>query len=383
MRIVIAPDSFKECASSEAVASALAEGWRRIYPEAECDLVPMADGGEGTVDALLAATQGERVTLSVTGPLNEPVSASYGLIHDRQTAVIEMAAVAGLALVSTEQRDPCRTTTYGVGELINDALNRGVRKILLGLGGSATNDGGAGMAQALGYALCDTHGQTLPRGGAALAALDRIDPAKRLAALDHCEIVAACDVDNPLCGPQGASQVYGPQKGASETDVTQLDTALRHFAGIIQRDLGVTVLDTPGAGAAGGLGAGLLAFAGASIQRGIALVIEATRLEERIQQADLVLTGEGRIDGQTASGKTPFGVAQLARRANVPVIVFGGSLAPGYEALYASGIDVLMPICPGPVVLSEALMNGEHYLADAAERAARIWRAAREGKRNS
>ena len=382
MRLVIAPDSFKECASSEAVARALADGWRRVYPEAECDLVPMADGGEGTVDALLAAMHGERVTLSVTGPLNEPVSASYGLIHDRQTAVIEMAAAAGLALVPMEHRDPLRTTTYGVGELIRDALNRGVRKILIGLGGSATNDGGAGMAQALGYALYDTNGHTLPRGGAALATLDHIDSTKRLTALDSCEIVAACDVDNPLCGPLGASHIYGPQKGASDADVMQLDAALRHFATIVKRDLGVAVLDVPGAGAAGGLGAGLLAFAHASIQRGITLIIEATRLEERIQQADLVLTGEGRIDGQTASGKTPFGVAQLARHANIPVIVFGGSLAAGYESLYASGIDALVPICPGPVLLSEALRDGERYLADAAERTARIWRTACEGKRS-
>ena len=383
MRIVIAPDSFKECAASDAVARALAEGWRRIYPEAECDLIPMADGGEGTVDAILAAIPGDRITLSVPGPHGQPVKAAYGVIQNGKVAVIEMAAAAGLGLVSPEQRNPLETTTLGVGTLMRDALARGIRTLWIGLGGSATNDGGAGMAQALGYGLLDKHGQPIPPGGAALNLLDRIATDNRPVWLDACEVIAACDVDNPLCGPLGASAVYGPQKGASESDVDLLDAALGHFAEIIHRDLGVDIRTLPGAGAAGGLGAGLMAFAGARIQSGIALVMEATCLAQRVQGADLVLTGEGRVDGQTAHGKTPMGVARIAQEAGVPVMVFGGLLAPGSETLYASGIDALIPVAPGPIPLADALKNGERYLADAAERTARIWGVARKGKRIS
>lgn len=373
MRIVIAPDSFKESASAREVAEAIAAGWRRVYPCADLVLMPMADGGEGTVDALVAATDGERVPCDVTGPMGDTVTATCGMLGDGRTAVIEMAGASGLALVDPARRDPRIASTRGTGELMRDALDRGAESIILGVGGSATNDAGAGMAQALGYRLLDASGEELPPGGAALARLVRIDAAGRHPALGTCTIRVACDVDNPLCGPHGAARVFGPQKGANAETVSELDAALAHWACVAQEQLGVCVRDVPGAGAAGGLAAGLMAFAGAKLESGVELVAQACRLEERMAGADLVITGEGRLDGQSAGGKTPVGVARIAKRTNLPVVALAGTLGDGYRALYAEGIDAMFSICRGPVSLEEAMARTTELLSDAAEAIARLW----------
>ena len=376
MRVVIAPDSFKECLPAAAVAKALADGWRRVFPEADIACVPMADGGEGTVDALVAATGGRPVTVSVTGPLGDPLDATYGLLGDGRTAVIEMAAASGLALAPPEARNPAVATTYGTGELMRHALDTGAERMIVGIGGSATNDGGAGMAQALGFSLLDAHGAALPPGGAALASLARIDASGRHPALDACDVRVGCDVDNPLCGPEGASHVYAPQKGAAPETVERLDVALHHFAAQIEAQRGVRVIDVPGAGAAGGLGAGLLAFAGAQLEAGVPLIAEACGLAGRIAGADLLLTGEGRLDAQSAYGKTPVGVARIAKAQGVPVIAVAGALAPGYEAVYACGIDAAYSCCAAPMPVSQAVAHAPQYLRDVAEALARTWKGA-------
>ena len=377
MRIVIAPDSFKESASAPVVAAAMACGVLRAAPDADGVLVPMADGGEGTVEALVAATGGRTLEAAVTGPLSDPIQASYGLLGDGRTAVIEMAAASGLPLVPAGRRNPLVTTTFGTGELIRHALDQGARRIVLGIGGSATNDCGAGMAQALGVSLLDAEGRELPRGGAALAQLACVDMAGRDARLAECEILVACDVANPLCGERGASHVYGPQKGATAAMVAELDAALRHCAEILREQLGVDVLDLPGAGAAGGLGAGLVAFAGGHLRRGVEIVADACGLAGRIRGADLVLTGEGRLDAQSVQGKTPVGVAALAAAQGVPVIAIAGSLGEGYEACHAAGIAAAFAICRAPMTLAEAMANVETLLASTAEEAVRAWMAGR------
>jgi glycerate kinase len=372
MRIAIAPDSFKECASAARVAEAIAAGVRRAVPDAELDLIPVADGGEGTVEALVKATGGQIVELRATGPLGTPLDAFYGILGDGKTAVIETAAASGLHRVPRDQRDPRITTTRGTGELIRHALDAGYRRIVVALGGSATNDCGAGMAQALGYSLRDAEGAELPAGGSALVHLSVVDPSRAHPALKQSEIVAACDVDNPLCGPRGASRVYGPQKGATPLSVEELDAALMHAGEIIERDLGVSVLNVPGAGAAGGLGAGVLAFLGGELRRGIGIVAEATRLEERLARADLVITGEGGLDAQTAHGKTPVGVARLAKRHGVPVVALAGRLGSGYEAVYEHGIDAAFAIGSEPMPLSEAMERVDELLSNTAEAVARL-----------
>jgi len=374
MRIVIAPDSFKECASALEVAQAIARGWSRVFPDAETVLVPMADGGEGTVEALVAATRGTKIEIAVTGPMGDPVTAIYGILGDGRTAVIEMAAASGLPLVPATARDPRVATTRGTGDLIRDALDRGMRRIILGIGGSATNDGGAGMAQALGFSLLDKEGAELPPGGAALARLRRIETTNKHPGLEGAEIHVACDVENPLCGPHGASCVYGPQKGADESTVLELDTALRHFASRVKEALGVDVLDMPGAGAAGGLGAGLVAFTGARLCRGVDLVADACGLREQIARADLVITGEGRLDAQTAHGKTPAGVARIAKEAGVPVVAIAGMMDKGCEALYSIGIDAMILICPEPMPLEESMARAGELIENAAETVARLRR---------
>lgn len=373
MKIAIAPDSFKECLSAAEVAEAIAEGVRRALPGCETVCVPMADGGEGTVDALVAATDGRLVDVTVTGPVGAPVPARYGLLGNAGGAVIEMAAASGLALVRPEARNPRIATTYGTGELIRDALERGVSRIIIGIGGSATNDGGAGAAQALGISLRDETGQELPPGGAALAQLAAIDLSRRHPRLQDCVLDVACDVDNPLCGPKGASRVYGPQKGATPAMVDELDAALQHFGALIEAHLGMPVLDVPGAGAAGGLGAGLIAFAGGVLRPGVELVAEACRLKPRIAEADLVITGEGRIDGQTPHGKTPAGVARLARELGIPVVAIAGSLGPGHEAVHACGIGEVLPLVAGTVSVEEAMARAPELLASAGERLVRAW----------
>lgn len=381
MKIAIAPDSFKECLTADEVAGAIEEGVRRALPDCVTVCVPMADGGEGTVDALIAATNGRIVELTGTGPMGTPVATRYGLLGDGESAVIEMAAVSGLPLVRTEERDPRSATTYGTGELLCDALNRGASRIIIGLGGSATNDGGAGAAQALGVSLRDAAGRELPWGGAALARLATIDLSRRHPRLNQCVLEAACDVDNPLCGPTGASRVYGPQKGAGPTVVEELDAALRHFGDVIEEQLGVPVLDVPGAGAAGGLGAGLVAFAGGVLRPGVDIVADACKLTSRIAGAELVITGEGRIDAQTPHGKTPAGVAKAARQLGIPVVAIAGSLGPGYDAVHDCGIREVISIQSGTMSLAEAMARAPELLAAAAERVARAWADTRRGFR--
>src|SRR5689334_6110519 len=325
MRILIAPQSLKGSLTAAEAGQAIAQGVRAVYPTAEIEIVPVADGGEGTVQALVDATGGKIIQQTVTGPLGEPVSAFFGLMGDGHTAVIEMAASAGLPLVPPERRDPRITTTYGVGELILAALDHGSRHFIIGIGGSATNDGGAGMAQALGSALLSRQGTEIARGGAALATLAHISTSSLDTRLQKCSVEAACDVTNPLCGPTGASAVYGPQKGATPEMVEELDEALARYAQIIEKELGLSIQDIPGAGAAGGLGAGLMAFLHAKLRPGAQIVFKALGLENRIQQADLVITAEGQIDAQTAYGKSVGAVAEIAKRYGLPVLAFAGS----------------------------------------------------------
>ncbi|MCL4217420.1 MAG: glycerate kinase [Candidatus Hydrogenedentes bacterium] len=378
MRVVIAPDSFKESASAKTVARALAAGVRRAAPDAHIVEMPMADGGEGTVETLVEARGGAFIEKEVTGPLGLPVTARYGLLDNGATAVIEMAAASGLALVPRDRRDPRFTTTRGTGELMADALERGVEHIILGLGGSATTDGGAGMAQALGYRLLDGNDGELEPGGAALIHLARIDAKAKHGGIEHCKVLVASDVRNPLCGEQGAARVYGPQKGATPEAVEVLDEALRHFAEIIARDLDKHVLDMAGAGAAGGLGAGLVAFAGGTLQPGVELIADYCGLEAPICEADFVLTGEGGLGAQTLNGKTPYGVARIARRHGVPVIAVAGSLEAGWEPLYDHGITAVFSILTGVMTLDEALAKAEPMLADAGEAITRLWLAAKQ-----
>jgi glycerate kinase len=372
MRIVIAPQALKGSLSAAEAGEAIARGIRAVLPEAELAIVPVADGGEGTVAALVAATGGHIVQQTVTGPLGEPVEAFFGLLGDGRTAAIEMASCAGLPLVPPERRDPRITTTYGVGELIRAALEHGCRHLIIGIGGSATNDGGAGMAQALGAQLLDAAGQEIARGGAALAtlahiSLETLDPRLREATVE-----VACDVTNPLCGPLGASAVYGPQKGATASMVAELDAALAHYADVIARDLGREVRDIPGAGAAGGLGAGLLAFLQARLRPGAEIVLEAVQLEARLQGADLLITAEGQIDRQTAYGKSVGAVASLAQRLHVPVLALAGGLGEGYRQVYDLGVDAVMPLPPAPMSLAAAMENAATLLAEAGERAMRL-----------
>ncbi len=385
MRIVIAPDSYKGSVSALGVAQAMERGLQRVFPDAEIGLVPIADGGEGTVEALVTATGGQFCQTEVTGPLGERVIAQWGILGDGVTAVIEMAAASGLPLVPPARRDPRLTTTYGTGELIRAALDRGLRRLIIGIGGSATNDGGAGMAEALGARFLDTAGQPLAPGGAALARLATIDPSGLDPRLQETQIQVACDVDNPLCGPRGASAIYGPQKGATPTMVAELDRALRRFGGIAAQTFGRDVSEQPGAGAAGGLGAALLWFANARLQPGIEIVIAATGLRELIRQADWVLTGEGATDYQTAFGKAPVGIAKVAQEYNVPVVCLSGGLGRDYQAVYACGIAAIASITPCPMPLEECMENGVTLIEDAAERLARLiavgmrWAAVRPG----
>ncbi|SPZ60677.1 Glycerate kinase [Serratia quinivorans] len=375
-KVVIAPDSFKESLSAMAVAEAIERGFRQIYPQVQYVKLPMADGGEGTVDSMVAATGGEIVRVEVTGPLGQPVSAFYGLLGEGETAVIEMAAASGLHLAPKGQRDPRITTSYGTGELILAALERGVKTIILGIGGSATNDGGGGMMQALGARLLDDQQQPLPPGGAALARLAQIDLSAVDPRLQQVSVTAACDVDNPLCGPHGASAVFGPQKGATPEMVTQLDAALSHFGSLLQQATGREVLNAPGAGAAGGMGAALLGMLNARLRPGIEIVIETLRLEEALRDADLVITGEGRLDSQSIHGKTPIGVARVAKRHGLPVIGIAGSLSKDYQVVHQHGIDAAFSVLDRVVTLEEALTDAADNLEVTARNVAAVWKLA-------
>jgi glycerate kinase len=375
-KVVIAPDSFKESLSALEVAEAIERGFRQVYPQAQYVKLPMADGGEGTVDSMVAATGGEIVRVEVTGPLGQPVQAFYGLLGDGETAVIEMAAASGLHLAPKALRDPRITTSYGTGELILAALERGVKAIILGIGGSATNDGGAGMMQALGARLLDDKQNPLLPGGAALAQLAQIDLSEVNPRLQQVSVTAACDVDNPLCGPHGASAVFGPQKGATPEMVTQLDSALSHFGSLLQQATGREVINTPGAGAAGGMGAALLGMLNARLRPGIEIVIETLRLEEALCDADLVITGEGRLDSQSIHGKTPIGVARVAKRHGLPVIGIAGSLSKDYQVVHQHGIDAAFSVLDRIVTLDEALTEAADNLEVTARNVAAVWQLA-------
>ncbi|EIV2083064.1 glycerate kinase [Klebsiella aerogenes] len=357
MKIVIAPDSYKESLSALDVATAIETGFREIYPHAEYVKVPVADGGEGTVEAMVAATQGHIVQVSVTGPLGEPVNAFYGLSGDMRCAYIEMAAASGLESVPPTRRNPLLTTSWGTGELIRHALDAGVSQIIIGIGGSATNDGGAGMAQALGAKLLNAGQQQIAPGGGALETLARIDLSELDPRLADCRIDVACDVTNPLTGPQGASAVFGPQKGATAAMIERLDRGLQHFAQIIDRDLDIDVLSLEGGGAAGGMGAALYAFCGANLRPGIEIVTDALGLADLVADADLVITGEGRIDSQTIHGKVPVGVAKVAKRYNVPVIGIAGSLTADVGVVHQHGLDAVFSVLYSVCTLDEALAN--------------------------
>ncbi|GAC1350511.1 MAG: glycerate kinase [Ktedonobacteraceae bacterium] len=372
MRIVIAPQSLKGSLTAAEAGQAIASGVRAVFPEAEIDIVPVADGGEGTVQTLVDATGGTIVQQTVTGPLGTPVEAFFGLLGDGSTAAIEMAAAAGLPLVPPDQRDPRITTTYGVGELIRAALDHGCHNFIIGIGGSATNDGGAGMAQALGAALLTDEGKAIARGGAALATLSHISIERLDARIQDCTVQVACDVNNPLYGPGGASAVYGPQKGATPEMVAELDAALAHYAAIIERDLGLAVSNVPGAGAAGGLGAGLMTFLHATLRPGAQIVLEAVHLEERLRAADLVITAEGQLDSQTAYGKSVGAVASMAKRFGLPVLALAGGLGLDYKAVYALGVDAVAVLPSGPVTLADAMTHAAQLTADSTERALRI-----------
>jgi glycerate kinase len=357
MKIVIAPDSYKESLTALEVAIEIEAGFRAVFPDAEYIKLPMADGGEGTVAAMVAATGGTLVEVYITGPLGEPVKACYGLTGDRKTAIIEMAAASGLALVAPDLRNPLKTTTRGTGELIKAALDAGISHLIIGIGGSATNDGGVGMLQALGVRLLDQAGREIGFGGGQLANLDRIDISSMDTRLEACKIEAACDVNNPLTGPKGASAIFGPQKGATPEMVSQLDASLARYADLISRDLGVQVDTVPGAGAAGGMGAALLAFFGAQLRPGIEIIIEAVGLEAHVRNADLVITGEGRIDSQTILGKTPIGVARMAKRYGKPVIGIAGCLASDAGVVHEYGIDAVFSVLSRAGSVEEALAH--------------------------
>lgn len=372
MKIVIAPDSFKESMSALEACEAIERGWKKVIPSAQFIKVPIGDGGEGTVESVISATGGELVYLTVTGPLGEPVEGYYGLTGNKETAVIEMAAASGLHLSPAAQRNPLTATSKGTGELIAHALSQGVKRILLGLGGSATNDGGAGMAQALGARFLNKQGQELEPGGEPLRELHRIDLSELDPRLQQVKIEVACDVDNPLIGPLGASAVFGPQKGATEEMVALLDEGLEKLGQVLEKELSTRIITLPGAGAAGGLGAGAVAFLGGTLKRGIDIVLDVTQFDHSCKDADLVITGEGKIDSQTIYGKAPIGVASYAKRYNVPVIALTGMMGSGYEAVFEHGIDAVFSIVNGAVSLEEALAQGAHNAEIASENIARL-----------
>ena len=373
LRIVIAPQAFKQSIGARAAAIAIQTGVLQAVPDAETVLIPVADGGDGTLAALIDTTGGRYFTAQVTGPLGDTVSAQWGVMGDGQTAVIEMALASGLALIPDHRRDPRTATTYGTGQLMRAALDAGYTNLIIGLGGSATNDGGTGMAAALGARFLDSAGNPLPPGGAALAQLASIDTSNLDAGLAEATIVGATDVTNPLCGDTGASAIFGPQKGATPEIVQELDECLANLANVIESDLGLQVADTPGAGAAGGLGAGLIAFANCDLRSGIDMVCDALDFDASAADADLVITGEGRADRSTAFDKAPVGIARRSRALGLPTLLVAGSLGEGYDALYQHGIDAIIPIAEEPSTLESSLQNGAELLERAAERAVRLY----------
>lgn len=369
---VLAPDSFKESMTAKEVCIAMEKGLRKAFPDANYLHVPMADGGEGTVQSLVDASGGRMIEKEVIGPLGNRVTAKYGIMGDGITAAIEMASASGIQYVTKDTKNPLITTTYGTGELIRECLNQGIKKIIIGLGGSATNDGGAGMAEALGAKFLDQNGHTLPRGGGGLGALHNIDVSELDPRLMETEIIVACDVNNPLCGETGASHVFGPQKGATPEMIDQLDQNLAHYAEVVKEQLNKDVRDIPGAGAAGGLGAGLLMFTQATLQRGIDIVITYSGLREKLAGADFCFTGEGGMDFQTKFGKTPYGVAKAAKEKDVRVIALAGYIGEGVEVLYEEGIDAIFGIVPGASEIDKLLADGPRNVERTCENIGRL-----------
>lgn len=374
MKVIIAPDSFKESIDALGVANAIEKGFRKVFPDVDIVKIPMADGGEGTVQSIISVTNGKIMRKNVTGPLGETVEAYFGILGDRQTAIIEMAAASGLHLVPKEKRNPLWMTTKGTGELILAAVEAGATKIIIGLGGSATNDGGMGMAKALGIKFLDDDGKDIGDGGGNLSKLAKIDVSNMDPRLQNLKILVACDVESPLIGENGASRIFGPQKGASPSMIQQLDENLAHYAEIIKRDIGKDVAHLPGSGAAGGLGAGLIAFLNAELKSGVELVLEATNFKEQLKDAELVITGEGKIDSQTIYGKTPIGVAKLAKESGVPVIAIAGNLSHDFEVVHDYGIDALFSIVPGVTTIEEALSKAAMNIENTATNIARLYK---------
>ena len=378
MKIVIAPDSFKESMSGKVACEAIERGLKKVLKDVKFEKVPMADGGEGTTQSLVDATNGKIYCVEVTNPLGEKISSKLGILGDGKTAILEMASASGLELISREKRNPMITTTFGTGELIKKALDLEVSTILIGIGGSATNDGGAGMIQALGGKLLDKENKQIGFGGGELSKLEKIDLSNLDKRLQNVKIIVACDVDNPLTGEKGASYIFGCQKGGTDETIKILDNNLKHFAQVIRKDLNVDVENVAGAGAAGGLGAGLMAFLSAELKKGIEIVIEYSHLEEKLKDATLVITGEGSIDAQTRFGKTPYGVAKTAKKYDIPVIAVAGNVGEDIEILYDYGFDAIFSILSGVQSLETALKNGEKNLERISENIARFILALKE-----
>lgn len=373
MKIVVAPDSFKGNLTALEVAEFIEAGIKQADKDIEVIKISAADGGEGTVEAIVAATGGKIIKQRVHGPFMEEMDSFFGISGDGKTAVIEMAACSGIMLVKKEELNPLYTTTYGVGELILAARNLGCRKINLGIGGSVTNDGGMGMAQALGYKFYDRQNKLLGQGGKYLCEVAGIDSSGFIKEIDGIEIITACDVNNPLYGPNGAAYIYGPQKGADAETIEFLDQGLRHFAEVIKRDLGKDIADIPGSGAAGGLGGGLLAFLNnARLCSGIDMVISSCNFEEAVRNCDLLITGEGRTDSQTANGKVVAGLAKVAEKCGVPVVCLSGSLMEGYQKIYEQGVDAAFSNIIAPMTLEEAIRSSPQMLTQASYSIARL-----------
>ena len=373
MNILIAPDSFKDCLNAAEVAKSIRKGILQADATAQTTLLPLSDGGEGFVDTLLFGQAGELKTVAVHDALGRPLMANYGYSRDQKTAIIEMAAASGIEHLTAAERNPLIASTFGTGELIKDALDNQCKTILIGIGGSATNDGGTGMARALGFRLLDNRDQPVPEGGGYLHLLRRIDATLADKRLQSSTIIVACDVTNPLTGPKGASVVYGPQKGANTAMIEQLDSNLTHLASVMSTDLKKDLLDLPGGGAAGGLGAGLVAFANATLTNGFELVSRQLHLEDQVRKADLIFTGEGKIDQQTSQGKTPWGVAQLAQKYQKPLVALGGTLGEGYRNLYHEGFTAIFAIGDGPGNLEHSLVNARDLLATTSEKIYRLF----------
>ena len=372
MKIVIAPQAFKGSLSALNVANAVQKGVRRIFPDAQILTCPVADGGDGTLETLVESSGGKIMETNVADPTGKPIVAQWGAMGDGNTAVIEMARTSGLALLTLEERDPLNATTYGLGEIIVSALNKGFRKFIVGIGGSATNDAGAGMAQALGIRLMDREGRNLVFGGAALQNLSVIDTSSIDQRVLESNFQIACDVNNPLTGPEGASAVYGPQKGATEENVRQLDSALGVFAEVTKRDLGKDISNLEGAGAAGGLGAGMIAFVEGHLRAGVDIVLDTVNLAEKLESVDLVITGEGSIDFQTVYNKAPIGVARMAKARGIPTIGISGMLGKNYQIVHNHGIDAALSIANGPISLEESLQNAPSLISEAVEESLRL-----------